>query len=102
MGSSDAEDGSKNFELRTRMVELGFEDPATGSAASTLASYLAIREKAEKGAQFAITQGVEMGRRSEIAVDVVAKTEVGSGEVQIKEVYLGGAAVVVMSGSILV
>jgi pre-mRNA-processing factor 19 len=53
-------------------------------------------------AQFAITQGVEMGRRSEIAVDVVAKTEVGSREVQIKEVYLGGAAVVVMSGSISV
>jgi predicted PhzF superfamily epimerase YddE/YHI9 len=38
-----------------------------------------------------------MGRASEIAVEVVV-----SGEGQVEEVYLGGTAVVVMSGSISV
>ncbi|KAK4039385.1 hypothetical protein C8A01DRAFT_47107 [Parachaetomium inaequale] len=89
------------FKMRTRMVELGFEDPATGSAACTLASYLAVSSGgAEKGAHFAITQGVEMGRPSEIAVDVVAAREGESGEAKIRELYLGGTAVAVMNGSI--
>lgn len=96
---SRASDGSREFALQTRMVELGFEDPATGSAACTLASYLAISEKVEKGARFAITQGVEMGRRSDITVDAVV-TETASGTVQLKELYLGGTSVVVMTGSI--
>ncbi|KAK4154921.1 hypothetical protein C8A00DRAFT_42389 [Chaetomidium leptoderma] len=91
--------GRRKFAMQTRMVELGFEDPATGSAACTLASYLTISEKAEKGAHFGITQGVEMGRRSEIAVDVVAQVD-DSGAVKVKELYLGGTAVAVMSGSV--
>jgi pre-mRNA-processing factor 19 len=98
---SRANDGSCEFAMQTRMVELDFEDPATGSAACTLASYLTISEKADQGAHFAITQGVEMGRRSEISVDAVARVE-QSGEVQLKELYLGGTAAVVMSGSISV
>lgn len=93
--------GRRRWAIRTRMVELGFEDPATGSAASTLASYLAIRGKVDCGARFAITQGVEMGRRSEIAVDVATRAD-KSGEVRISELYLGGTAVVVMSGSLSV
>lgn len=96
-----ASDGSREFAIRTRMLEVSFEDPATGSAACALASYLAISEKAEKGARFAITQGVEMGRRSEIAVDAVARVEEG-GEVKVEELFLGGTAAVVMSGSISV
>lgn len=88
--------------LQTRMVELGFEDPATGSAASTLASWLTISEGREKGCGFDITQGVEMGRKSDIVVDTVAGRDGGSGELVVKELYLGGSAVVVMNGVISV
>lgn len=97
------EDGTSKgkLALRTRMVELAYEDPATGSAACTLASYLAMKEQEDREMHFDITQGVEMGRTSEIAVDAVSK--VGeSGEVELKELYLGGTAAVVMSGSISV
>jgi pre-mRNA-processing factor 19 len=88
--------------IRTRMVELGFEDPATGSAACTLASYLAVsgRKTAEETVRFAITQGVEMGRKSDISVDVAVAQE--EGEARVRELYLGGTAAVVMSGSISV
>jgi pre-mRNA-processing factor 19 len=88
---------SEKVAIRTRMVELGFEDPATGSAACTLASYLAVGGKGEMVAHFAITQGVEMGRRSEIAVGVLVQR---GQEAEIKALHLGGTAVVVMSGSI--
>ncbi|KAL2195374.1 hypothetical protein P885DRAFT_70481 [Corynascus similis CBS 632.67] len=98
---SAADDGSHSWKLRTRMVELGFEDPATGSAACTLASYLTVKSEAVNGARFEITQGVEMGRRSEIVVDAVALKDGESGEVKIKELFLGGTATVVMNGSIL-
>ncbi|KAK3400895.1 Diaminopimelate epimerase-like protein [Sordaria brevicollis] len=89
--------GRKEFKFRTRMVELGFEDPATGSAACTLASYLTVSGKEMEGARFELTQGVEMGRRSEIEVEVTAE-EGEDGEMKVKDLYLGGTAVVVMSG----
>ncbi|KAI0189295.1 hypothetical protein EV127DRAFT_106741 [Xylaria flabelliformis] len=82
--------------LRTRMVEVAFEDPATGSAASGLCAYLTL-EQAKKGARFQVTQGVEMGRKSVISVE----TTVGDGE-KLSEVYLGGTAVVVMQGTLRV
>ncbi|KAK0703981.1 hypothetical protein B0T26DRAFT_757479 [Lasiosphaeria miniovina] len=101
-GESTAAGGAREWAIRTRLnVEQGFEDPATGSAACTLASYLAISTRAVHGASFALTQGVEMGRRSEIAVDVTAEADGGNaGEVRVKNVFLGGTAVLVMSGSI--
>ncbi|KAH8898971.1 Diaminopimelate epimerase-like protein [Thozetella sp. PMI_491] len=85
-------------QIRTRMVELGFEDPATGSAASTLASYLALTTGAEK-TRFEVTQGVELGRKSDIVIEVSAE---GGEQPKIKDLVLGGEAVVVMSGSIQV
>jgi pre-mRNA-processing factor 19 len=90
----DAESGGAKA-VRARMVELGFEDPATGSAACTLASYLALKGE---GTQLAITQGVEMGRKSNISVAVTLK----DGGKAVEEVHLGGSAVVVMNGSITV
>ncbi|KAI1311440.1 hypothetical protein F5Y03DRAFT_382176 [Xylaria venustula] len=86
--------------LRTRMVELGMEDPATGSAATCLGAYLTLaREK--KGTRFLVTQGVEMGRKSVISVETTVKGGEGEGsELKIGEVYLGGTAVVVMQGSL--
>ncbi|KAI1114454.1 hypothetical protein F5Y14DRAFT_414266 [Nemania sp. NC0429] len=80
--------------LRTRNVELGFEDPATGSAASALGAYLTLaREK--KGSRFRVTQGVEMGRKSVISVET---TVVDGESLKLEHVYLGGTAVVVLQG----
>lgn len=81
--------------IRTRMMEQQLEDPATGSAACTLSSYLAL--KAGKSLKFEITQGVEMGRRSDIGVEV----DVGPDK-KVKGVRLSGSAVVVMEGSLRV
>ena len=84
--------------LRTRML-CTREDPATGSASCALASYLALQEPAEKGAgpfEYALTQGVEMGSRSEIGVKIV-RTAKGDA---IESVLLSGTAVKVMEGTI--
>ncbi|EIM82838.1 Diaminopimelate epimerase-like protein [Stereum hirsutum FP-91666 SS1] len=99
---SDSSQAHK-FKLRTRMIEpeLGVEDPATGSAASTLACYLATREqeRGSGGARYAfeMVQGVEMGRRSEIGLEV----EVGK-EGDVTEVVLSGTAVAVSEGTLRV
>lgn len=94
-------------EVRTRNVELGFEDPATGSAACALAGWLALDSSPERvagdgegRARFRVVQGVEMGRRSEIDVEVVVGEE--GGKKVVREVKLGGKAVVVMNGSVVV
>lgn len=46
------------------------EDPATGSAGGSLGAYLVRHGKLQSGKDLTITQGVEMGRRSEIHVEV--------------------------------
>ncbi|KAF5310080.1 hypothetical protein D9619_010332 [Psilocybe cf. subviscida] len=82
--------------VRTRMIDGTLEDPATGSAASTLAGWLAKQMGAGKH-RIQLIQGVEMGRKSEIEV-VVDIDEAG----EILEIELGGEAVKVMEGSIIV
>ena len=47
-----------------------FEDPATGSAGGSLGAYLVKHGKLEAGEELSITQGVEMGRPSDIHVQV--------------------------------
>lgn len=55
--------------LRTRMIEGPLEDPATGSAASTLSAYLSLLGgSSEDTSSYRVIQGVEMGRRSEIFI----------------------------------
>ncbi|KAI5922555.1 hypothetical protein F4810DRAFT_256933 [Camillea tinctor] len=78
--------------FRTRMIEFGNEDPATGSAASALGAYLTLNEK--KGMTFRMTQGVEMGRES--TIDVETTIDEGGG---LGELWLGGTAVVATKGS---
>lgn len=99
------DDSSKENEtsIRTRMIGLHEEDPATGSAACTLTSYLTLQAAEKAGTKgkllrYNITQGVEMGRRSEILVEVESKAEGGG----IAAVYLGGSAVEVTRGIIRV
>lgn len=94
-----AEDGSTR--LRTRMILGSLEDPATGSASSTLAAYLALygheneRQGATKGVhEFEMVQGVEMGRKSVIGVEVTVNKS------RIDKISLAGSAVSVMEGSL--
>jgi PhzF family phenazine biosynthesis protein len=85
-------------QLRARMLENQLEDPATGSAACTLASFLAMRDAAPgETMQYEITQGVEMGRKSSIGVDVAVGED---GNVQ--NVRLRGSSVEIMSGKLIV
>ncbi|KAJ7677966.1 hypothetical protein DFH06DRAFT_1422316 [Mycena polygramma] len=76
--------------VRTRMFDGPVEDPATGSAASTLGGWLALRRGP---GVHRINIGIEMGRRSEIKVVV----SVGAENV-ITSIELEGAAVQVMEG----
>jgi pre-mRNA-processing factor 19 len=106
-GEEDGNDSIKDTgqaavrSFRARMVELATEDPATGSAACTLGAYLATTEPFDTNTiKFKITQGIEMGRRSDVVVE--AKTKVVDGETTVDELALCGSAVIVMSGSVYV
>lgn len=93
----ESADGTKNF--RARMLEGVLEDAATGSAGSALACFLSLEEGAAgQTHSYAITQGVEMGRMSEMGVQVTL-AETGR---DIESVQLRGAAVEVMKGSLAV
>jgi PhzF family phenazine biosynthesis protein len=84
--------------LRTRMIEGPLEDPATGSAASDLAAYLSVMEGgADKILRYEIVQGVEMGRRSEIFIEVEMKEDRS-----VSKLYLEGGAVAVMEGRLTI
>ncbi|KAF3007437.1 hypothetical protein E8E13_003678 [Curvularia kusanoi] len=79
--------------LRTRSIGTR-EDPGTGSAACTLCSYLAVSRRTAGKHKFHLTQGVEMGRRCDIFVEV---TTMEDGK-EIGKVVLSGTAVKVMEG----
>ena len=84
---------------RTRMITGPEEDAATGSAASGLSSYLTLSEETGRAGlhKYDVVQGVEMGRRSEIGVDVGL-----GGDGGILSVELVGSAVEISSGRITV
>jgi len=94
MGTS--EDGV--VRLRTRMILGSLEDPATGSAASDLAAYLSLMEGGSRETlKYEIVQGVEMGRRSEILIEIDLTQDRA-----ISELYLEGGAVEVMEGRLTI
>jgi trans-2,3-dihydro-3-hydroxyanthranilate isomerase len=70
-----------------------YEDPATGSAAGSLGAYLVQHGKLSSGQTFYIQQGVEMGRPSQIEVEV---SQTGKKLVP----RVSGAAVKVFEGTI--
>ena len=73
------------------------EDPATGSASAALAAYLvSLAPEQAINQRVTIEQGVEMGRRSIIEVDVVKK------DGRVTDVTISGACVSVMRGEITV
>ena len=91
-------DGTRN--IRTRMIEGSLEDPATGSAACALSCYLSLAcgTPGRSTYKYAITQAVEIGRKSDIGVEVTVESE----NKQIGKVQLIGGAVKVMEGNIVV
>ena len=86
-----SQSSDKVVRLRTRMLEPSVgEDSATGSAASTLASFLALKDgTARMTFYYSIEQGVEMGRASEIQVKVTLDA---TGKAVEKVVLAGKAA----------
>ncbi|KAI6890650.1 hypothetical protein KC318_g14004 [Hortaea werneckii] len=84
-----------SVEVQSRMIEGQLEDPATGSAACGLACLLATKRQ-QKSTSFQITQGVEMGRRSDIGVDVTLSDSLAT----VERVELSGSSVKVMEGNI--
>ncbi|EME42235.1 hypothetical protein DOTSEDRAFT_73154 [Dothistroma septosporum NZE10] len=82
--------------LQSRMIEGSFEDPATGSAACALTCYLALKRAKHRMTHFEITQGLEMGRRSEIGVTITLTKDLKS----VERVELSGSAVKVTEGQI--
>ena len=87
------------FAVRARMfaphTDNIAEDPATGSAAAPFGAYAAMHGliKPEPSATFLIQQGVEMGRPSDIQVEVTRKE---SGAIGIR---IGGRCVIVGEGA---
>jgi len=71
------------------------EDPATGGASAALGAYLvSLAPDRDMNVRITIEQGVEMGRRSIIALDVVK-----SGGI-VTDVVISGSCVPVMRGEI--
>ncbi|KAL1612949.1 hypothetical protein SLS60_001179 [Paraconiothyrium brasiliense] len=95
LGYSDEEPRVR--QLRTRSLG-SREDPGTGSASCDLAAYLSLTEKGERKRRFHLTQGVEMGRRCDIHVEVLLKED---GK-EVEELKMSGAAVEVMEGVLTV
>ncbi|KAI8721965.1 hypothetical protein NCS52_00339300 [Fusarium sp. LHS14.1] len=92
------ENGVDIFSIRTRMMEAAMEDPATGSAACGLSSFLTLQQPdlQDQTFRYEIDQGVEMGRESNIVVQVTAK------ESKIDKVELSGTATTVMRGYVTI
>lgn len=95
------DEGDEIVRIRARMIEQDAgEDPATGSAASALASHLSLTEFERRRSTctciYEIVQGVEIGRGSKLVVKVILADDGNS----VKQVLLTGSAVTVMQGSL--
>jgi trans-2,3-dihydro-3-hydroxyanthranilate isomerase len=93
---SGISNGDAVIQVRMFAPLLGvIEDPATGSAGAAFAGYLAGRSKRKEGTlRYTLHQGVEMGRPSKLFVEA----DMAGGEV--KAVRVGGASVLVTSGTL--
>lgn len=83
--------------IRARMFERSVgEDAATGSAASALAGFLALKDGTPgKSYRYNIQQGIEMGRPSDIGVSV----DLNSSGKAVSSLVLAGSAVLVTQGT---
>ncbi|MDP9809948.1 trans-2,3-dihydro-3-hydroxyanthranilate isomerase [Rhizobium tibeticum] len=90
--------GQNPWTIRARMfapLDNVPEDPATGSASAALGAYLVwLEPDANMSVSLTIEQGVEMGRRSIITIDVVKKDGI------VTDVTISGSCAPVMRGEI--
>ncbi|EJL48700.1 phenazine biosynthesis protein PhzF family [Rhizobium sp. CF122] len=71
------------------------EDPATGSASAALGAYLvSLEPDANMNVSLTIEQGVEMGRRSSIGIDVIKKNGI------VTDVKISGSCTPAMRGEV--
>ncbi|KAL2070246.1 hypothetical protein VTL71DRAFT_13272 [Oculimacula yallundae] len=94
------DDGKGVMKIRSRMLEVAMEDPATGSAASAMSCWLSLNGGSERRRRFEVTQGVEMGRKSVIGVEVFLGNGLGEEKRAVEGVRISGNAVVVMEGNL--
>jgi trans-2,3-dihydro-3-hydroxyanthranilate isomerase len=95
-----SEAGDDGAHAYSRMLGLsGFEDPATGSAAGPLGSYLVEHEvvAAADASRILSAQGVQMNRPSQLYIDVGVDEAAGA----ITRVRVGGVSVVVGDGTLV-
>ncbi|KAF4964310.1 hypothetical protein FSARC_7755 [Fusarium sarcochroum] len=84
--------------LQVRMVAIGLEDPACGSGCCSLAAYLALQDGKQGGKyRFDFNQGSEMGRNSNLRVDILLNNE-GN---EVATVQLSGQGAPVAEGTII-
>lgn len=89
------EQGRRTQSLRVRMMAINLEDPACGSASCALAAYLALQHGEANGQyRFYLDQGREIGRDSDIIVDLTLN-EKGDG---VTTMFLSGEAALVTEG----
>ena len=91
-----APDGPNRWRTRMFAPSMGIaEDPATGAAAAAFAGVIMAFESPRDGEhQHIITQGVEMGRISEIILTLTVENA------QLAGATIGGCAVIVSEGTI--
>lgn len=95
--SHEVETAGSTVHARALTRAVGIEeDPATGSAASALAGYLARREGLRDGAaRWRVEQGFEMGRPSFLDIDAEAR------DGALTRVCVGGQSIVVSEGHLV-
>lgn len=89
------EQGGRKVKLRTRMIEGNLEDPATGSASCALSAFLSLKAVA-KAVDYELTQGVEMGRQSDIGISVMLNNALDG----VERLEMSGSSVKVMEGKV--
>lgn len=93
--SRSPDGGDVRQSLRMRMIEGTLEDPATGSAACGLGTLLTLKA-GQREVAYEMTQGVEMGRQSDIGVAVELHAGLGG----VRGIELSGSSVEVMEGTV--
>lgn len=99
-----AENGSVMVSSRMITNNGMLEDPASGSATSACSAFLAIMEREKEDGTgefevaFEIELGVDMGRPSKIQIMVVLDRKAGA----VRKITLGGSAVQVMEGYLVI
>jgi trans-2,3-dihydro-3-hydroxyanthranilate isomerase len=83
-------------QFRARMQFNGGEDPATGSAAGCAIGYLVARGAVKPGERIHVSQGVEMGRPSDLFL--TASIDTNTGSARVSDVRVAGSTVPVANG----